>query len=105
MAQRVVTTLEDDIHGGKASETVTFALDGVQYEIDLNDKNAKNLRNMLASFVEHARRTSSRRKQGAPVRDFDPKAVRRWAEANGIEISVRGRISAGVVQQFKAAGH
>ncbi|MGN6634398.1 MAG: Lsr2 dimerization domain-containing protein, partial [Oryzihumus sp.] len=31
MAQRVVVTLEDDIDGGEAAETVSFALDGVSY--------------------------------------------------------------------------
>ena len=40
MAQRVQIVLEDDLDGGVAAETVTFGLDGVNYEIDLSDKNA-----------------------------------------------------------------
>jgi hypothetical protein len=44
MAQRVITQLVDDIDGKEiaegAGETVSFALDGVSYEIDLSSKNA-----------------------------------------------------------------
>ena len=40
--------LEDDLDGSVADETVTFALDGVTYEIDLNAKNAGELRDALA---------------------------------------------------------
>jgi len=41
--------LEDDLEGGKADETVKFALDGIQYEIDLSEKNAQKLRDAVAS--------------------------------------------------------
>ena len=40
MAQRVETILIDDIDGSSAAETVNFALDGVNYVIDLNSENA-----------------------------------------------------------------
>ena len=36
MAQRVQIILEDDYDGGDADETVSFGLDGVEYEIDLS---------------------------------------------------------------------
>jgi nucleoid-associated protein Lsr2 len=35
---------------------VRFGLDGTEYEIDLNKKNAAALRKNLAPFVEHARK-------------------------------------------------
>ncbi len=35
MAQQRTVTLADDIDGDKAVETVSFGLDGRQYEIDL----------------------------------------------------------------------
>jgi len=35
--------------------------------------------------------------------DDAPKAVRAWAEANGVAVSARGRISAKVQEQYKAA--
>ena len=40
MAQRVSVDLVDDIDGGSAVETLRFALDGVDYEIDLGKRNA-----------------------------------------------------------------
>lgn len=80
-------------------------MDGVTYVIDLNDKSAKKLRAAFQPFVVKARRTSGRRGQATIIRNFDPKAVRRWAEASGIEISERGRIAMTVVEQFRAAGN
>src|SRR6478672_13304794 len=69
MAQRVEVVLIDDIDGGKASETVTFALDGVTYEIDLSNKNASKLRDDFATWTGHARRSgaakSARGRRGA----------------------------------------
>ena len=47
VAKRTVVVLEDDLDGGPADETVTFALDGVSYEIDLSSSNAGRLRESL----------------------------------------------------------
>jgi hypothetical protein len=105
VASRTYIELFDDIDGGKASETVEFGLEGVTYVIDVNEKNAKKLRGAFQPFIDHARRSGGRKRQPTASRDFDPKAVRRWAEANGIELSARGRISSTVVEQFKAAGN
>ncbi len=44
MAQRIVVQKTDDIDGSAAPETVTFALDGTTYEIDLSEANAAPLR-------------------------------------------------------------
>jgi len=38
MAQKVTVSLEDDLTGGPAKQTVRFAFDGTDYEIDLNKK-------------------------------------------------------------------
>lgn len=44
MARKMQVVLTDDIDGSEASGTVTFSLDRVDYEIDLNDDNAQQLR-------------------------------------------------------------
>jgi hypothetical protein len=36
VAQKITTLFIDDIDGGEADGTVRFALDGTDYEIDLN---------------------------------------------------------------------
>ena len=40
MAQKVSVVLEDDLTCGQAEQTVRFAFDGTDTEIDLNAKNA-----------------------------------------------------------------
>jgi hypothetical protein len=55
VAHHKTVTLIDDMSGGKAAETVSFSVDGAQYEIDLSAKNAKALRKVLAPFTDAAR--------------------------------------------------
>ena len=111
MAQRVEVVLIDDIDGGKAEETVTFALDGVSYEIDLSDENARKLREDLATWTGHARRAGTakgsarRRSSGSAgsAKRSDLGAVREWARANGHNVSDRGRISAEIQSAYDQA--
>ena len=105
MVTRVKTYMVDDLDQSEAAETVTFAIDSIQYELDLSPANAGKLRDALAPWVAHARKTGSRRSANKPSSGIDSQAVRRWAEANGIELSKRGRIPQDVVSQFKAAGN
>ena len=93
-------------------ETIRFSLDRQDYEIDLAEKNAKALRNALGKYMSAARRaggtTRSSRARGArptggTSRDYDPKAVRAWAEAQGMEVSQRGRVPAELVAKFQEA--
>lgn len=106
MARRTQTILIDDIDESPADETVSFSLDGVDYEIDLSVENASELRESLASFIEVARRASRRRHGRAVARrtgGVDPAAVRFWARENGVAVSERGRIPSAVVEQYLAS--
>lgn len=47
MAQKTVVILSDDIDGSEASEIINFALDGSEYEIDLNNDHANEPRKAL----------------------------------------------------------
>jgi len=55
MARRIVTELTDDLDSGTADETVSFALDGRSYEIDLAEKNATKLRKAMAAYISGGR--------------------------------------------------
>src|SRR5665648_758302 len=66
MAQKVQVVLVDDIDGGSADETVTFALDGVAYEIDLTTANAARPRDAPAPWVGSGRRVGGRARPGRP---------------------------------------
>jgi Lsr2 protein len=51
MAQRVVLT--DDLDGSEGSETVTYTVNGQEYEIDLSQKNAEKFHKLLEPYIEH----------------------------------------------------
>lgn len=109
MAQKVQIILEDDLDGGEADETVSFALDGTSYEIDLNDANAQKLRDALATYVGHARKVTGARGRrstsGRATTGSGPSAkdVREWARENGHDVPDRGRIPAEVRDAYDAA--
>lgn len=110
MAQKVQVVLVDDVDGGTAEETVSFALDGVTYEIDLNTENAAKLRESFAQWVGHARRVGGRSRSGTRrsggARRTSPTesaAIREWARANGFQVNERGRIPAEVRTAYDAA--
>jgi hypothetical protein len=106
MSSKVVVLLEDDVDGTRADETIEFGIDGTTYAIDLNDQNAKKLRGALDGYVSKARKVSGKRSTSRTAGSkVDSKAVRAWADANGIELSKRGRIPQDVVSQFRAAGN
>lgn len=109
MAKKTVVLLEDDIDGSEADETLSFALDGSEYEIDLNEGHANELREALARFTNAGRkvaggrgRSAVRPKSSSPGGP-DAKAVRLWAAENGIQVNTRGRIQADVVEKYEAA--
>ena len=108
MAQKVHIVLEDDIDGSEATQTISFALDGTSYEIDLNDKNAGKLRDALAPYLGHARKVTGPRRgrrSSAPATGsgHSAKEIRDWARSNGHEVPERGRIPANVREAFEAA--
>ena len=112
MAQKVQVLLVDDLDGGEATETVSFALDGSSYEIDLSRKNADELRDAFAKYVGAARkagrsggsaggRGASTRSRGSAAMDRDQAAaIRSWAKKQGLKVSDRGRIPASIIEQY-----
>lgn len=124
MAQRTLTLLLCDLHEGgetEGDETITFGLDGHNYEIDACKEHADELRETLAIFVAHARKLSrgvqprgipAQAKRGARSSGggtaatpdgVDVTAVREWARENGHTVSERGRLSRTVLEAYQAA--
>ncbi len=111
MAKRVQVTLEDDLDGGRADETVTFAIGGTSYEIDLTAEHAAGLRDAMAPYVGAARRTSAstprpNRSAGRSRQSSNGKQladIRQWARLSGYDISDRGRIPGNVREAYEAA--
>jgi hypothetical protein len=106
MAQKVNIVLVDDIDESEAEETVSFGLDGKEYAIDLNSKNAGKLRDALAPYIGHARPVSGRTGRRAATRSAGgpaPAEIRAWARENGFDVPERGRVSSEVRDAYAAA--
>jgi len=115
MARKVQVILSDDLDEDvPADETVSFSLDGTSYEIDLSDKNAKEMRDAFSRYVSAARKVGrgtrasgggrSRATGGGGRMDREQAgAIRDWARKNGHDVSDRGRIPASVVEAYEAA--
>ena len=125
MAKKRLWSLVDDFDGSPAAETMTFALDGTTYEIDLSAENAAELRDVLQPWivagrtrgrrtVSVMRRPSTRTTNGRGRRaGYDSIAVREWAASDAGKRALRaaslkapaarGRISAAVVDTYNAS--
>ncbi|SDN41666.1 Lsr2 family protein [Geodermatophilus sp. DSM 45219] len=110
MATKTEVRLIDDLTGEAADTTVKFALDGTDYELDLSDKNAGEMRETFAKYVIAARKVAGGGRRGGRASkptfaEVDPAAVRAWAAAQGVAVSSRGRISKDVIEKYRAAGN
>lgn len=111
MAQKVTVKLVDDLDGSASKDvtTVTFSLDGIEYEIDLSEPNANTLRSTLDPFIGPARRTGGRIKRGGPRSTHSTadqertRAIRAWANENGYDLAERGRIPNHVIEAYDKA--
>ncbi len=56
MATKTEVLLVDDLTGEAADTTVKFSLDGTDYELDLSDENAGEMRESFAKYVSAARK-------------------------------------------------
>jgi hypothetical protein len=111
MAQKTLIQLVDDLDGTALSDgagrTVTFALEGLTYEIDLSDAHVDELTEALAPYVAAGRKVGGRKSAArASAAKSDPaelQKIRDWAGKNGHTVSSRGRISAAVRDAYDAA--
>ena len=108
MAQKHIVRLVDDLTGDDAAETVSFALDGSRYEIDLSADNAARLRDTLSVYIASARRSArAAGREGGTHRGTradreQTAAIRQWARENGHQIGDKGRLPSSVVEAYHA---
>ena len=103
-------------------QAVHFGLDGQDYEIDLRQDDATELREAFQRYIDAGRRveplaarpTSRETKRPTTgvadgrsgrrgVDGHDTAAVRAWARENGHAVSERGRIPAAIMEAYQAA--
>ena len=112
MAQRIV--LSDDLDGSEATQTISYTIDGQEYEIDLSEDNVQRFHAALEPFVSASRQVSrqaaptrrgrgdGRRRSGGSGRD-DIGQIRAWAESQGTDVSARGRIKKEIIDAYDEA--
>lgn len=110
MAQKTIVKMYDDLDGSEIDaegKSVSFSLEGASYEIDLSSKNVERLRQDFRVYTEKARRVTGRggrsSAKAAEPTPVDTKAVRAWAEEQGLGVSTRGRLSTELIEQYRAA--
>lgn len=107
MAKETLTIITDDLDGSKDAQTVSFALEGVEYSIDLSNRNLKKLRDALAPYVEAGEKVSrsrrSSRRSSSSTSKSQSATIREWARDNGHEVPSRGRIPQAVVDAYETA--
>src|SRR4051794_33734960 len=99
MARRFM--ISDDLDGSAATQTISYTIEGQEYEIDLSEDNVQRFHEALEPFVSASRqvqrqtarrsRGDGRRRGGGSGRDDIPQ-IRAWAESQGMDVSARGRI-------------
>jgi hypothetical protein len=113
MAKQTITQLVDDLDGTVLDEdgtTVSFSVDGTDYEIDLGQEHAAELREAFAPYIAAGRKAAVGRRGPAP-RPLSKAATsgdaaerseaRAWLRDNGHKVGVRGRISAELMALFR----
>jgi uncharacterized membrane protein len=103
----------DDLDGSEGAETISYSINGQDYEIDLSEDNAEKFHDALEPYIQKSRevrrqadqtrrRDGRRRSGGGSGRDDIPQ-IRAWAEANGHEVSARGRIKKEIIDAYDEA--
>ncbi len=124
MARKLVEVFTDDVDGSEADHTIRFALDGVDYEIDLSTANSNRMRADLERWIAAARIVRRDPKARGPLvavprqRDvwLDPKTpaqqeeeaafrrkVREWAREAGLRVADHGAVSQRILALYHDA--
>ena len=100
-----VTELIDDIDGTPAITSVNFSVGGTQYVIDLSEENLNEFQVVLAPYIKHGRRTTTRKPRSAAGRAKRQNAaeIRAWGIEKGYLKSARGRLGPTVIAAYEAA--
>lgn len=113
MAQTTIYT--DDIDGSAGAETLTFALKGKTYTIDLAPTNQLKLQDALKPFIAKATEIrsvsaapsapkASKGTTGASKVITDDTYARRWHKANNLPVGDRGRLKPEQLEAWRNAG-
>ncbi|MCX6406009.1 MAG: Lsr2 family protein [Propionibacteriales bacterium] len=113
MAKKTVEKFYSDLSGDEIdtpSPTVAFTFDGVGYEVDLTEAERQAFADAVAPYVAVGRRagrasgrSSSRRSSSSSASSVDAKAVREWAQEQGLDVPARGRVPSSLIEAYQSA--
>lgn len=112
MVKKTVEKFYSDLSGEEITEgspTVSFVVDGVGYEVDLTPSERKQFEDAMAPYVAIARRAtapgrrSSSSSSSSTGSGVDAKAVRAWAQEQGLDVPTRGRVPASIIEAYQSA--
>lgn len=109
MAKKTVEKFYSDLSGDEIdtpSPTVSFVFDGVGYEVDLTVSERQAFADAVAPYIAVGRRAAGRAGRAASSSGgsgVDAKAVRAWAQEQGLDVPARGRVPASLIEAYKNA--
>lgn len=111
MAKKTVEKFYSDLSGDEIdtpSPTVAFTFDGVGYEVDLTEAERQTFADSVAPYIAVGRRAAGRAssRSGSTSKrssGVDAKAVRAWAQEEGLDVPARGRVPASVIEAYQSA--
>lgn len=110
MAKETITIVKDDLDGSENARSYKFGWGDDQYEIDLSDQNAKELRDFLGKYIDVAAKVTSRLSRGdqpsvpkSGSNKEELQKIRTWAQQQGLSVAPRGRISQDIQEKYRAA--
>ncbi|REE99376.1 histone-like nucleoid-structuring protein Lsr2 [Thermomonospora umbrina] len=110
MATKVIMVDDIDGYDGEDVAKRDFEVAGTTFTMDLGDANHKQLQEILrqlapylekASIVKPAGRSRKSAGDASPrLKGYTNSDVREWAKAEGVEVSLRGKIADDVYDRF-----
>jgi uncharacterized membrane protein len=106
--------LVDDLDGSEGAETITYTINGQDYEIDLSEDNAEKFHDALEPYIQNSRevrrqaetarrRDGRRRNSGGGSSRNDISQIRAWAESQGMDVNARGRVKKEILDAYDEA--
>lgn len=101
MATKTITEVLDDMDQTTGAENIKFSVGGVDYEMDLAEKNMAKFAKAVQPFIAVAREVAPVKKSTG--KNPEAALMRAWAVENKLDVPARGRISAEVQEAYRAA--
>ncbi|MFI5779042.1 Lsr2 family protein [Nocardia sp. NPDC051570] len=121
MAQKTIVETYDDLTGERIdtdivpTPTISFAVDGIEYEIELGAKNRDKFYAAMGPYTDAARRIGGRRGRKAAtatgtgsasgLSKAESNKIREWAQSTGRKVSARGRLPKDLVEAYRDANN